>query len=95
MAPIPLAVFDLAPTWLDYLADQDPEVGNGYHGQPNLSVVARKIGFTQVYVWRVAHGVAAPNLPFMASLVAACDTPEDDARRALFPLRRTREPAAA
>jgi hypothetical protein len=91
MASTPIAVYELAPTWLDYLVRQDPAVGNGYLGQPNLSVVARKTGFTQVYVWRVAHGLAAPNLCFMASLVAACDTHEDDARRALFSLRRIRE----
>jgi hypothetical protein len=91
MASTPIAVYELAPTWLDYLAGQDPAVRNGYLGQPNLSVVARKTGFTQVYVWRVAHGLAAPNLCFMASLVAACDTHEDDARHALFSLRRIRE----
>jgi len=90
MASTPLAVYELAPTWLDYLVGQDPEIANGYNGRPNLSVVARKTGFTQVYVWRVAHGAAKPNLPFMASLVAMCDVPEDDARRALFPLVRTR-----
>ena len=95
MASTPIAVYELAPTWLDYLAGQDPAVGNGYLGQPNLSVVARKTGFTQVYVWRVAHGLAAPNLCFMASLVAACDTHEDDARRALFSLRRVREDRGA
>jgi hypothetical protein len=91
MAPTPIAVYQLAPTWLDYLAGQDPAVGNGYLGRPNLSVVARKTGFTQVYVWRIAQGLSAPNLCFMASLVAACDTHEDDARRALFSLRRNRE----
>lgn len=91
MAPTPIAVYQLAPTWLDYLAGQDPAVGNGYLGRPNLSVVARKTGFTQVYVWRVARGLSTPNLCFMASLVATCDTPEDDARRALFSLRRLGE----
>lgn len=89
MASTPLAVYELVPTWLDYIVDQDPEIAGGYHGHPNLSVVARKIGFTQVYVWRVAHGIARPNLPFMASLVAMCDVPEDDARRGMFSLRRT------
>lgn len=89
MASTPLAVYELVPTWLDYVVDQDPEIANGYLGHPNLSVVARKIGFTQVYVWRVAKGIAKPNLPFMASLVAMCDVPEDDARRRLFSLRRT------
>ena len=89
MAPTPLAVYELAPTWLEYLVRQDPEVANGYHGKPNLSVIARKTGFTQVYVWRVANGVLAPNLHFMASLVAICDTPEDEARKALFTLKRT------
>ena len=95
MAPTPIAVYELVPTWLDYLAVQDPAVGNGYMGQPNLSVVARKTGFTQVYVWRVAHGLSAPNLCFMASLVAACDVNEDEARRALFSLRRTGEDRGA
>jgi hypothetical protein len=95
MAPTPIAFYELAPTWLEYLAGQDPAIANGYLGQPNLSVVARKTGFTQVYVWRVAHGLSVPNLCFMASLVAACDTHEDDARRALFSLRRISEDGAA
>lgn len=95
MAPTPIAVYELAPTWLDYLAGLDPAVGNGYLGQPNLSVVARKTGFSQVYVWRVARGLSAPNLCFMASLVAACDTHEDDACRALFSLRRRGEDRGA
>ena len=94
MTSTPLAVYELAPTWLDFLVEKDPEVASGYRGRPNLSVIARKTGFTQVYVWRVANGVVTPNLPFMASLVAMCDTPEDDARRALFTLRRNTEPAA-
>lgn len=94
MRPTPLAVYELAPTWLDYLAVQDPEVGHGYHGRPNLSVIARKAGFAQVYVWRVAHGVATPSLQFMGSLVAMCEASEEDARRALFPLRHSKEPAA-